>query len=103
MANQEQVYENVDLQVIKLLFNSDNGDYKVYAVRILNPNPALKMTLTQEATITGDMGYYNRRAIITADLVYDDAGSLRYNKPSYKLARLHFGLPKEPRPAVAVD
>lgn len=97
MANQEQVYENVDLQVIKLLFNSDNGDYKVYAVRILNPNPALKMTLTQEATITGDMGYYNRRAIITADLVYDDAGSLRYNKPSYKLARLHFGLPKEPR------
>ena len=35
MANQEQVYENVDLQVIKLLFNSDNGDYKVYAVRML--------------------------------------------------------------------
>lgn len=40
MANQEQVYENVDLQVIKLLFNSDNGDYKVYVVRILNPHGA---------------------------------------------------------------
>ena len=94
---QTQVYENVDLQIIKLLFNSDSSDYKVYAVRILNPNPALKMTLTQEATVTGDMGYYNRRAIITADLVYDDADSLRYRKPSYKVARLHFGLPKEPR------
>lgn len=94
---QTQVYENVDLQIIKLLFNSDSSDYKVYAVRVLNPNPALKMTLTQEATVTGDMGYYNRRAIITADLVYDDADSLRYRKPSYKVARLHFGLPKEPR------
>ena len=94
---QAQVYENVDLQIIKLLFNSDGSDYKVYAVRILNPHPELKMTLTQEITVTGDMGYYNRRAIITADLVYDDADSLRYRKPSYKVARLHFGLPKEPR------
>lgn len=95
LSSNNELFKNVPLRITRQLFERADTDYRVYAASMLDPKLEIPVDQRGELTITGEMAHYDEGTVTKMDLLYDEPASHRYNKPSYQLKAVHYGLPED--------
>jgi exodeoxyribonuclease V alpha subunit len=91
----QQLFKNVALRITKQLFERSDTDYRVYGAEPLDPNLQIPVDKFGSLTISGEMGHYDDGTMVKMDILYDEPASHRYDRPSFQLKAIHYGLPED--------
>lgn len=96
MAYEDQhLFTHVPVRVDRQLFAAPDSDYKVYGMKVTDPNYDIPLDSFGGISVSGEMANFEDGSVLDMDLVYDENASRKFNRPSFTVHAIHYGLPKD--------